>query len=61
MISLGWIIWDAAANAPYRATNGSGWRERKVPPKVYPTKARAKAYAPEAMEVREVFVIGSEA
>ncbi|MCG7348819.1 hypothetical protein [Sphingomonas sp. ACRSK] len=31
MISLGWIVWDAAAVAPYRARNGSGWRSRKVP------------------------------
>ena len=58
MISLGWIVWDAAAVAPYRARNGSGWRSRKVPPKVYPTEARAKAYAPEGMTVREVFVDG---
>lgn len=58
MISLGWIVWDTETNAPYRAINGSGWRERKVPPKVYPTEARAKAYAPEGKVVRQVFVSG---
>jgi hypothetical protein len=58
MISLGWIVWDSESNEPYRATNGSGWRERRVPPKVYPTAKRAIAYAPEGKTVRQVFVAG---
>lgn len=60
MQSLGFVIWDEERDEAHRPDHGSGWRARRAPPRIYPTKPRAVAYANDK-PVREVFVSDTNA